>query len=112
MRREADRDLGLDRGAQLVQVVGQIARGQRRALRRHAATDVDTDGGGGDRALHRHDRAHGRTLAEVHVGHDRDVREAPRQGGDVLELRERGRLDLLDARPQLDGDHLPLERCQ
>ena len=52
--------------------------------------------------LRRHDAADGRTDAEVHVGHHRDVMKHDRQPRDVLELTARGILDADAMRPRLD----------
>ncbi len=66
---------------------GHGPRGPRRELRAdgdHAAADVDPDGGRDDRPVGRDDGPDGRTLAEVGVGHQRDVRvDEGHRGGDL-----------------------------
>ena len=66
----------LDRFAQRGQVsaVLHVVASELRAEGHHAATDVDTDRGGNDRAQRRDDRTDRRALAEMAVGHERQVR--------------------------------------
>ena len=75
----------------------------------HAAADVDADRGRNDRAEGRDHRADRRALAQVRVGHQRDVREDERQRRGRLGLREGGGLD--DAgpvhEPVVDTVHRP-----
>ena len=59
----------LDGAAQGAQIVRQIGRHQAGARRDHAAADVHADGRRNDGAAGRHDRTHGRTDAEMHIGH-------------------------------------------
>ena len=100
--RAAVRHGALDRAAQAVQVVGQVGGGQRGAHRHHAAADIDADRGGNDRALRRDHAADGRALAEVHVGHHRQVAEDEGQLRRVHELLARLVLDRHAVRPHLD----------
>jgi hypothetical protein len=66
---------------------GQVAGAELGADGDHAAADVHADRGRDDRAERRDHRADGRALAEVGVGHQRQVR--------VDERHRRGRLGLL-----------------
>lgn len=95
---EADRDRLLYGEAQRAQVVRQVGRGQAGAHRLHAAADVDADRGRRDSVAHRDDRADGRAVAQVDVGHDADALD-PGQARDVAQLVERGLLDVLDPSP-------------
>jgi hypothetical protein len=65
---------GLDGAAQAVQVVGQVGGGQRGARGDHAAADIDRPRAAGMMAptvgMH---AADGRALAQVHVGHHRQL---------------------------------------
>ncbi len=60
-------------GMSAVEVLGQPVRGRVGLDRDHAAADVDADRGGDDRTVGRDDRPDGRALADVGVGHERDV---------------------------------------
>ena len=73
VRVESDGNVALDLRANRRQRIGEIGSVQRRAHRDHAAADVHTDRGGNDGAARGNHRADGRALAEMHVGHDRDM---------------------------------------
>ena len=87
VRREADRNRALDRGADRRERVGQIGGGQRGAHRDHPAADVDADRGRNDRRARRDDRSHRGALAEVHVRHHRDRAGKDRQRREIADLR-------------------------
>jgi len=91
------------------QVVREIPRAQARRDGGHAAADVDAHGGRRDGAAHGDDRPDRRAAARVHVRHDGDVVRDPRQRRDVLELSDDLRVDLLEGRPELDGDVASVE---
>ena len=98
----AMRDRVLDRAADLREVVRQIARDQRGARRDHAAADIHAHRRRHDRADGRYHRTHGRTLAQVHVGHHRNPAMDEGQLGDVLQLLARLVFQRHAAGPQLD----------
>ena len=72
---------------------------QGRAHRDHPAADVDADRGRDDGPLRRHDRADGRALAEMAIGHDGDVAEDDRQAGEVQDLAVGRVLDVVAGEP-------------
>ena len=98
----AHRHAALDAGAQLGQVVGQIVGTQRGAHCGHATADVHPDRGRDDGAAGRDHRAHGCTLAQVHVGHHRHPRPNKGHGGDVAQLCMRLFFQRHAAHPALD----------
>ncbi|MDT4837612.1 hypothetical protein FQZ97_713500 [compost metagenome] len=65
----------LDGAAQAMEVVRQVGGPQGGEGGDHAAADVHAHGGGNDRADGGNHAADGRALAQVHVGHDRQVLE-------------------------------------
>ena len=67
-----------------------------------AAADVDADRGRAHCLTHGDDRADGRPLAEVHVGHDANTVH-PRQSRDVAQLVQRSRLHLVLVGPHQGG---------
>ena len=80
----ADRHRTFDRGAYPLQIVGQVAGGQRCPRRHHAAADVDVDRRKDYRALGRNDRADGGAVTDMHVGYHGNVPEGerhPRRAG-------------------------------
>ncbi|MCY1527288.1 hypothetical protein D9M68_623500 [compost metagenome] len=62
-----------DGAAQAVEIVRQVAGAQGGEGGDHAATDIHAHGGGNDGAHGRDHAADGRALAQVHVGHHRQV---------------------------------------
>src|SRR5712692_403960 len=102
---EPDRDGALDLAAQAGQRVGQVVRGQAGAEGGEAAADIDADRRGREGALHGDDRADGRALPVVDVGHGGDVVEHPGQLRDVPQLVQGDRLDLPRIGP---GQHVHL----
>src|SRR5438552_1021373 len=101
-RRTAVRHSALDRRAHLAQVVRQVARGQRSTDRRHAAPDVDADGGRDDGPDGRDDAADGRSHTPVDVRHRRHPPAHARQSRHVVELLGRCVLEADAADPRLD----------
>ena len=92
---EADRHGRLDGAAQARQVVGQLAGRQGRAHGVHAAADIDADGGRNNGAARGDHAADGGADAGMHVGHGGDKRMDERQAGDMLELAQRLRVDIV-----------------
>jgi hypothetical protein len=99
----------LDCGAHPAEVVGQVGGGEIGHCRDHAAADIDPDRGRHDRALCGYNRADGRALAPMHVGHYREVLIDEGQGGDIAQLLFRLLLDRDAAGPGLDRDLLGLD---
>src|SRR5437868_1263902 len=96
-------DLPLDRLAELLQSVRPEALGRDRGLaRHHPAADVHADGRRTDGALRRDDASHGRTNAQVDIGHRGHVVEHEGQRRRVLQLFGRLRLDRVS--PDFDRD--------
>lgn len=89
VRVEPDGDRRLDARADRPEVVGEVLGRERRADADHAAADVDADRVGRHGVAHGDDRADGRTLAQVDVGHDAHALD-PRQRRDVAQLLQRG----------------------
>ena len=84
------------------EVVGQIARRERRAHRHHPATDIDADRRGNDRALGRNDRTDRRAHAPVDVRHHGHVMMNERQRRHVEELRLRRILERNTVDPRMN----------
>jgi hypothetical protein len=106
----AVRHRGLDRRAHAVQVVGQVAGGERGLDRHHAAADVDADRGRDDRSVGGDHAADRRADAPVDVGHRGDVVEHDRQLGHVLELAPGRRLELHAVHPGADRHAVGLDQ--
>jgi hypothetical protein len=104
VRGHPHRDRALDGRPQRPEIIGEVTGGEAGLDRRHAAADVDADCRRRHRVAHRHHRPHGRPLAEVDVGHHRDVVDDPGEGRDLVELRARLGLDARGRRPGVDGD--------
>ena len=102
----------LDAEPQLGEAVRQVAGGERRAHRHHAAADVDADRRRHDRRPGGDDGADGGALAQVHVRHHGDVAMDERQRGDVEQLAARRVLDRHALDPGLDRRVARLDRLR
>ena len=112
VRMESDGNVALDLRANHRERIGEIGRFQGRAYRDHTAADVHTDGGGNDGAARGNHCADGRALAEMHVGHDRDMPAQNRQRRDVANLPAGRFLDRDALRPHANVVHIVLEYCR
>ncbi|MPM79784.1 hypothetical protein SDC9_126826 [bioreactor metagenome] len=101
-RRAPVRHCRLDRRAQAVQVIRQVGGGQRGARRHHPAADIHPHRRRDDRPLRRDHAANGRTLAQVHVRHHRQMAIDEGHPGGVHQLLAGIVLDRDAFGPQLD----------
>ena len=88
-----------DGEAQAVEAVGQVGGGECGAHGHHAAADVYADRGGNDGADRGDHAADGRALAQMHIGHHRQMLVDDGQAGGVDELCAGGGLDGHAVRP-------------
>ena len=92
----------LDRSANALEVVGQVACHQRGACCHHAAADVDTHSRRDNGTLSRDDRADGGTDADMYIGHRGDMLEDERHLRRALQLVTRLVVHGHAAGPHLD----------